>query len=494
MMMRAWHFPAVLALVLALDGLARGEAERGRVRLGIMPPLRAEPRDIPARSGAPSVFVQVSDTVYDSLAEAPLAGADVQLLGEGSPARVYDARTDSLGEFSFGEVAEGAYLAGFFHPSLDSLGIEIPARRVVVSGADRSDLALATPSRATIFGALCPDSTHHEDGTLLVGVVRSAVTGAPMPGAMISVQWSGLSFLDGGLSAVLQGKSMPVSSEGRFSFCNVPPDAGVTLRAAAGVDTSGAILLTFPPVGITSRDIYVAPRVSDELLSAASLSGRVTGRAGTPIAGARVSLAGWESAARTDSSGRFSFPQVPGGSTMLEVRGPGIEPVRIPIDLRSGPSAQNVITVVAQPAAQVLAPITVVDRRSDVLLRSGFDQRRQGGFGRFVDDAMLEKMPNYSITAVLSQFPGTLLRAGGRGSRLYMRDPKGLVCAPTVWVDGTQFLPEHEYDGAVDLDLLVDPSRVAGIEIYRRVNQAPLQFAGTTRSACGVIVIWRKER
>jgi hypothetical protein len=75
-----------------------------------------------------------------------------------------------------------------------------------------------------------------------------------------------------------------------------------------------------------------------------------------------------------------------------------------------------------------------------------------------------------------------------------MRDPQGLVCAPAVWVDGAPYLPAAESEQVVDIDLLADLTNIAGIEIYRRASQAPLRYAGTTRDACGVVVIWRKEQ
>lgn len=480
MILRAWQLPTALAVglsvTLALDG-ASVAAKAGKVTTGAM--------------------ALVTGTVYDSLAERPLTGADVQLLRVGTPRRVYDTTTDSLGRFALADIDGGTYDVGFFHPRIDSLGIEIPAQRITLSPAGRAEVQLATPSRATVLSAACPDSARREDATLLMGMVRSAESGAPLSGAVVSVQWSGLAFGDsGGLSSVRQGVMTPASPEGRFAICNVPADAGLTLRAAVGADTSGIVALTFPPLGIMSHDVYVAPLRSDESRASARLTGRVTGRAGTPIVGARVALRGWESAARTDSSGRFVFAQVPGGSTTLDVTGPGIEPVRQPIDLRTGDGAQNTITIVAMPAAQTLAPVTVVDRRAEVLIRSGFEQRRQVGMGRFVDEAMLQKMPMISTTSVLAQYPGMITRQGARGTRLFMRDQTGRVCAPTVWVDGTQYRAgaEHEGEAAVDIDLLADPSRIAGIEIYRRVNQAPLQFAGTTAASCGIIVIWRKER
>jgi hypothetical protein len=489
MILRTWQLPMALVVTLATDGHSSRVREMEGWRFG----SGAGAHMAGGGGSVVASLARVTGTVYDSLIGGPLAGADVQLLRQGTPALVYNARTDSAGRFALDEVDGGTYQAGFFHPRLDSLGIELPTRQVTLSAVGRSDIELATPSRLTVLASVCPDTTRAEDVTLLVGVVRSSVSGAPIPRAVVSVQWSGLAIeAAGGLSAVRQAVKTPELPDGRFAICNVPADVGVTLRAAAGPDTSGAVAVTFPPLGIVSRDVYVAPLVSDQERAVARLTGRVTGRTGTPIFGARVSLFGWESAASTDSGGHFTFPQVPGGSTTLDVRSVGFDPVRLSIDLRTGEGARNDLAITMSPSPTTLAPVTVVDRRSEVLIRSGFDTRRHGALGRFIDEEALRKSGVQSTTSYLSQFPGMMARSGGRGMRMFMRDPQGLVCAPTVWVDGAPYLPAAEAEGVVDIDLLADITNIAGIEIYRRVNQAPLQFAGTTRSACGVIVIWRK--
>lgn len=439
--------------------------------------------------------VNVTGVVYDSLADAPLAFADVQLLGNGATPRIYDARTDSAGRFVVASVEAGNYLAGFFHPRLDSLGIDLPPTQIAVGIGGQDEIRLATPSRRTIFASICPSDSIREQGTLLLGAVRHAATGDRLAGAVVSVQWSTLAFQDSALATVRRGGIVPASPDGHYAVCNVPLDADLTVRAAVGADTSGAVAVQLPPLGILARDIFVAPLVSEEASASARLAGHVLTEGGAPVANARLSLWGYELTVRTDEAGAFVFPEVPGGSSTLDVRGVGFEPVRRSIDLGTGARRNNSVEIVVARAATSLAPVTVVDTRvSSVLLRSGFERRRTGEAGRFVDADDLENMLVTNTSEALARFPGVLLRNAGRGSRVYMRDPQGLVCSPFVWVDGAPYSPAAETDGAVDIDVLADPTRVAGMEIYRRVSQAPLQFAGTTPSACGVIVIWRKGR
>ncbi|MGF7473775.1 carboxypeptidase-like regulatory domain-containing protein, partial [Salmonella enterica subsp. enterica serovar Minnesota] len=65
----------------------------------------------------------VSGIVWDSVASVPLAGAAVQFAGQNNPSLSFNATTDSLGQYLVPAVPPGRYLVGFFHPSLDALGI-----------------------------------------------------------------------------------------------------------------------------------------------------------------------------------------------------------------------------------------------------------------------------------------------------------------------------------------------------------------------------------
>src|SRR5215475_6513632 len=105
--------------------------------------------------GAAQLSAQaISGRVYDSLAKAPLVGATVQLVSSkpGSVAPI-QAITDSLGNYRLSDVPAGAYLLGFYHALLDSIGIEPPVVRLSVDGTSgRTPLRvdLGVPSAAGI--------------------------------------------------------------------------------------------------------------------------------------------------------------------------------------------------------------------------------------------------------------------------------------------------------------------------------------------------------
>src|SRR6059058_3965342 len=91
------------------------------------------------RDGAQTVptVPTVHGVTYDSVARAPLAGARVQLVSADDPARFSrTAVSDSLGRYALADVPVGRYTLGFFHPLLDSIGVESPLGMVSVSGRE----------------------------------------------------------------------------------------------------------------------------------------------------------------------------------------------------------------------------------------------------------------------------------------------------------------------------------------------------------------------
>ncbi|HYW08428.1 MAG TPA: carboxypeptidase-like regulatory domain-containing protein, partial [Longimicrobium sp.] len=144
----------------------------------------------PAAAQQP-VGATISGVVMDSLAGVPLRGATVQLV---SSARTVAARTtlsDASGRFSFAEVADGRYVIGILHPTLDALGLEPIARAVTVAGEREVSVDLAIPGPARIRAALCGPASR-ESG-MIMGVVRSARGGPPVSGATVLGEWTELS-------------------------------------------------------------------------------------------------------------------------------------------------------------------------------------------------------------------------------------------------------------------------------------------------------------
>jgi hypothetical protein len=89
----------------------------------------------------------VTGVVHDSVAHMPLPGATVQLVAANDPSGpVRSVTSDIYGQFSIPRIPQGKYKLGFLHPILDSLGVEIPLKDVVIMNEEPVATELGTPS------------------------------------------------------------------------------------------------------------------------------------------------------------------------------------------------------------------------------------------------------------------------------------------------------------------------------------------------------------
>src|SRR5258708_26201130 len=132
----------------------------------------------------------VKGVVRDSIAGAPLAGAIVQLVAADNRMSFgLTTISDSLGRFTLNDVPHGRYTIGFFHPMLDSLGIEPPLRDVHIDGTQPVRADLGIPSPARLRAAICGRQSAPNSSALVVGTVRDARDGAPATGVSVTGEW-----------------------------------------------------------------------------------------------------------------------------------------------------------------------------------------------------------------------------------------------------------------------------------------------------------------
>jgi outer membrane cobalamin receptor len=117
---------------------------------------------------------------------------------------------------------------------------------------------------------------------------------------------------------------------------------------------------------------------------------------------------------------------------------------------------------------------------------TGFTERaKRGGFGRFITEADISKRSAFVVTDVLRTTPGLqVVPNGGLGYTVLGRGG----CMPDLFIDGTRVL-----DGTAQIDQMVQPTEVGGIEVYTSGAGAPPQLQGAGGSACGVVAIWTKR-
>src|SRR5437868_6155682 len=162
----------------------------------------------------------VTGTVYDSVGRKPLAGALVQLVSD-SNRTARSVQTDSLGVYSIKSVPSGSYIIGFFHATLDSLGLDLSPKAVAIAEDAERRVDLAIPAPRTIVKQLCPASVNRDSTGLLLGHLRDADSRMPRSGT-VTVLWMELLIGQGGIQRNRQQVPIKSDSAGWFAMCGLP--------------------------------------------------------------------------------------------------------------------------------------------------------------------------------------------------------------------------------------------------------------------------------
>jgi hypothetical protein len=453
----------------------------------------------------------VRGTVFDSVASGPLARALVQVVNVEERTHIaFSGASDSLGRFQLEEVPAGRYIAGFFHPMLDSLGLTGAQREFSVAPnvADfRLDLFIPSPER--VLGAHCgAPATEKErkadSSGVFLGYVLDSRTLKPVGGATVTVRWMELLVGRQGFARDLPTRVGYADDSGWFVVCGLPSGTEVVVSAGRGADSSGPVELRVPDARLLRRTLYVGPpppralavvttdssrvdstRSADTSAVASNQSGLVlTGwvrtEEGVPIVGARVHVFGTDSAVLTDNKGEFALHGLPGGTRMIETRAIGFFPDDRPVDLTD---QQLPMFIAMTSLRRVLDTVHVKAMREGLRRLVGFESRKRTAPGHFYTSGDIEKMHTQRFTDVLRRVSSLQLVNGPRGPLVKMRGDA--PCKPALFVDGAHFT-EWELS---DIDGIVKPEDLDGLEVYTP-GQAPPQFL--SREGCGTIVMWTR--
>ncbi len=462
-------------------------------------------------SRPPSVG-SVSGIVRDSLASGNLAGAVVQLVGTGAQESVSLSTTsDSLGRYRIDSVPDGRFMLGFFHPMLDSLGIDAPLREVRVDAraAVRADLAIPSPQvlRAAICAKRIGPSTNSDSGALILGFVRDARTLEPTLDASVTVEWIEFSFASTGISRRTPRFVRKVEPNGWFALCDVPSSGIIALTGSKGADSTDRLEIDMPKSGFIRRDLYVAPvppriavtpfaesngtrdTISRVARPIRTGNGRIVGSiatavSGKPVVEAFVSILDGPRT-RSATNGEWTLASAPAGTRMLEVRAVGYYPVRQPVDIVSGAAP---VRVVMSTLRAVLDTVRVTASRTFDRRLQRFAERRRSGAGRYLTAEQIAVRQVIQVSELLRTVTGVFLEPGEAGTTIQLRGSIGERCLGDVFLDG-------RYLGAIsaeELDGWVRPDEIAGIEVYAGAGIPPEFDRGMSGQNCGSVVIWTK--
>jgi hypothetical protein len=453
----------------------------------------------------------VSGVVHDSVSRMPLAGATVQIVSAEDPSRIaFVTLSDSLGRYALSDVPHGRYWVGFFHPLLDSLGLEAPARafRLAESTGGELRVDLGLPSPVRIHEALCAnarDSTVTSSDTTgaLVGFVLDAQTLTSAPHATVIAEWMELTVGAAGVRHRVPRRDTHTDASGWFVLCGIPAGTDVLVRAANARDTSGAIELRVPVTRLVRRNLFVGRSVaqstppdsvqSDSSRARASrtpvarrgdgaLTGWVRTENGQPIAGARVKVVGSAVEGTTNANGEFSVAGLPSGTQSVETRAMGYFPDTRAVDV----TRERVPVLIGLTTLKhVLDTMHVRATALTVKDLFGFDHRRRVGAGRFFGAEDVTRWHPQQLTDLLRHSPSmSLVPMEPFGFALRVRGSS--TCSPSIFLDGRLL---HRWELA-DLNAIVPPAQLEAMEVYT-AQQAPAEFRARNEH-CASIVVWTR--
>jgi len=416
---------------------------------------------------------RISGVVHDSIAHAPLAAAIVQLVARDDPSRLaLTAESDSLGRFVLKDVPIGQYRLGFFHPILDSLGVDPPLKEVNVTSLKPVIADLGVPSGARIRNAICGVGSSRDSGAVITGFVRDE-KGSAASGVTVSGDWLEYAIGQGGISRRMARRTAKTGDNGWYALCNVPSGGIVALVANRGADSTGLIEVQVPTDGFLRREIYLSR----------ATNGRISGTVVTaigfrPLANALVSIMNGPET-RTNERGEFTVSNAPEGTRMLEVRALGYYPDRRHVNIVDNSPP---VRVALSTLKAVLDTVKI--RASRLALDEGFVKRRRIGLGKFISPEDIVKFPPVFTSDLFRMLPG--VRMDSKQSTIRLRGAFADWCEPAIFIDG-HYMRTFT---AEDIDDYVPPKNVAGIEVYSGAF-VPAEFQ-IGLGGCGSIVIWTK--
>ena len=454
-----------------------------------------------------SGLVSVRGIVFDSLTRTRLSGARITFTAADSAGgTVASATTDTNGTLAI-SLRSGTWLTALEHPRFDSLRVSVPLRRVVIPSRAAFTLDLGTDLPGAITRAICGSNVRKDD-VALVGMVRNAATNKGVDSASVFVKWVDVTLTPRGLTRATRAVVTRTTRDGWYVRCGVPAAATVVTWATRGGATTGAVVHTL--IGAPARldltlDTTARPsRGSVELDPDSSTGSLFPMSAGTSryhvivrdangraVRNARVRILGLTTA-RSDASGAVTLDSIAGGTQTLEVSSIGFQPQRRVLDIAAGGEPTD--TVVLVSLKSVLDTVRITSGRDP----TGFDLRRNTRVGQFITAADVERENPARTTQLLRKRKDLRYTFDRNGVAFIYSNVIGKGCLPLILIDGFPPYPglAPKLPGEADLDWLMLPDEIGGVEIYASPAQIPPEIARLTfgqPTPCAAIVFWTRD-
>jgi len=220
-----------------------------------------------------------------------------------------------------------------------------------------------------------------------------------------------------------------------------------------------------------------------------------------PIPNVEVLIEGKNRQTTTDDQGRFTLAS-PTGTQIVLFRLVGYQPIRMRAVVGKRDTVPLDATLVKM-GAQPLPEVEVKERPAPApgSAMAAFEERRRGGFGKFLDSTELRKAENRRTPDVLRGLGVRLLpfQAGG-GPPEYRAVSSGLslnegeACWVSVYLDGVPIYKAGSRSmRPPDFSREFPVRTLMAIEYYRSSATVPVEFGTGRDTDCGVLVLWTRK-
>lgn len=310
----------------------------------------------------------------------------------------------------------------------------------------------------------------------LVGDVRDANTGLPLPGARVHVFTSA--------RADSPAVELRTDSAGRYRLCGGRPGSGVAVRAVPPSGEGESVEVTLPD----ARERPLRRDLPLELGRPGEVLGQVRdAEDGSPVDAATVRLPELGVGTVTSGDGHFELPPLPPGRYEARVEHVGHGVHADTIDVRPGRTVRLRLQVTPDPVRLAPLEVEVEGVRSMWLSRMGFYDRRQRGHGTYITREQLEEWDTSQLSEVFRRVQG--FRVGGPQVRRSLHSNRDARASTRDGPCRTQYFVNGEAQPLPNGIDTFAPADIAALEVYRGTAQLPAEFNRRSAS-CGAVVIW----
>ena len=252
-----------------------------------------------------------------------------------------------------------------------------------------------------------------------------------------------------------------------------PRFASITLNLPVTTDT------TRVPVMLSVADVQPLAALAPSMLV-----GRVTDQNGFPIVGADILLATSGQTATSDTLGRFILTGLRPQRHFLRVRKIGYYAQYL--NITSTASGAVKANIALESMGTSLSEVVVRADRVTSRLRRFYDRKAHNGFGQFATREEFAERGWTTLSDILSHMRGVRIGSDEMGRPTAIT---GDGCPLSILIDGQALTLD-----AVSLSAMVNIRDLAGVEVYPRRSEAPLEFrlGALVAGGCGVAVLWTR--